>query len=159
MVSELKKVLFSDEEQERLDELRKVQGLKFIVNYYQKDLPTKKFSLIERIVTKRKEYKKYKDAQKNVESAEKEFLSAIKSTNYTQEELYKLYGKKNLIEQAESLQDLGMNLAEVLKILEEKGISPELHSGDLKTENLRKEYKGLEDLVAVHLTNFPPQRF
>lgn len=159
MVSELKKVLFSDEEQERLDELRKVHSLQFLLEHYKEDLPTKKFSLIERIVTKRKEYKKYKNVQKNIESSEKEFLSAQKATNYTQEELDKLCGKKNLIEQAESLQDLGMNLTEALKILEEKGISPELHSGDLKTENLRKEYKGLEDLVAVHLTNFPPQRF
>lgn len=124
------------------------------------------FSFIEKYITKRREYRKFKEQSKklselptlisNTKSALTEEKSKLeKSGVYSN--LKEVCKKIDLIKNAQTLYDIGITPIDAIKLLESNGIQPLLSEADKVTTIHPRDYSSKSSLIGVHKTQYAPK--
>ena len=176
MIEEVKKILIEDLqlEYDKLDkELKEKKGaistLKFelisLEEGTQYPVIKRHFSFIQRLLTKRNEYKNYKaeeekynlDSKKAEEirtklnTLEKE-LKELKLTEKVHNAQLRLYEAKS----AKVIKELGLDVFSAIKLLDSRGIPIVLTEADKVETEVETDYSSKSTLVGVHKTQFAP---
>lgn len=180
MFEEIKKVKLNQIEQKRAQILKqKIEKEKrkrdLIYNLdeleYKKECPInyRRFNLLEKWITRRREYKNYqkevKDRnelpykinriEKELEEEKKKIEKELEELGINQE-LALLNGKLHEIGEAKNLKDLGMKPKEAIEFLKEIGMTPILDESDKVITNNPRNYSSKDALIGVHKTQYPP---
>ena len=146
--------------EEKLEQLKKEQS-----NY---NSLTKNFNFLERTITKRKDYKEYLEQLKKYnELFEKINRTDIELFNEKDNVKNKCLGiEKNLedielqvnkINEARTLNDLGLSLIEAFNFLEKNGVQPVLTEEDKVVYDNPRNYTSKSSLIGVHKTRYIPE--
>lgn len=146
--------------EEKLEQLKKEQS-----NY---NSLTKNFNFLERTITKRKDYKEYLEQLKKYnELFEKINLTDIELFNEKdnvknkclgiEKELDNIELQVNKINEAITLNDLGLSLIEAFNFLEKNGVQPILSEEDKVVYDNPRNYTSKSSLIGVHKTRYIPE--
>lgn len=146
--------------EEKLEQLKKEQS-----NY---NSLTNNFNFLERTITKRKDYKEYLEQLKKYnELFEKINLTDIELFNEKdnvknkclgiEKELDNIELQVNKINEAITLNDLGLSLIEAFNFLEKNGVQPILSEEDKVVYDNPRNYTSKSSLIGVHKTRYIPE--
>ena len=127
------------------------------------------FSFLEKWITKRKDYKKFKAQSKRLSELPK-LISEVKSeleaeTKKVEHEievagvnagLNEIWQKINFIENAKTLYEIGITPIDAIELLESKGIQPVLSESDKFVSSHPRDYSSKSSLIGVHKTKYVP---
>lgn len=126
------------------------------------------FSWFQKHVTQRKQYKNYitnkEICEKNIEDLQMKKEELLEESNKIDAQLERQYELKNeyeKIKDAKTLEELGMDFKDSIEFLKENNMPIVLTKDDQyinKEKDERKDYKGIEDLMLVHKTKYPPEQ-
>lgn len=132
-------------------------------------IPMRRFSFIQKHITKRKEYKDYKEQSEEYEKLKglisKSEIELEEEQKKAEEELKiletetkpkEISSKITLIQEAKTLSELGMSVKEAIKFLETNGVQPILTEEDKNITDNPRDYSSTSSLIAVHKTKYPP---
>lgn len=127
------------------------------------------FSFFEKWITKRYEYKRFKEQSKRVSElpqlisqVESEILQESERVNHELEtsgitkNLREIEQQIDFVEQAKTLYDLGITPTEAIVFLENNGIQPVLSESDKILSSHPKDYSTKSSLIGVHKTKYAP---
>lgn len=140
-----------------IDEIRKIKLAPILEKLKKEDkIKSSIEELSEKIKQVEEEARRKNDGLPNC-SKEKDEIDKLKNELY---ELEKLKEEKSRIENA-SIYDLGMDFQEAVEFLQRHNVEIVLTEEDrtalYNRENQKKDIKGLEDLILVHKTDYPPK--
>ena len=127
------------------------------------------FSFFERWITKRNDYKKFKEQSKRMAKLSK-LISEAKSELDAEEkkvkheletsgisgELSRIVQETELVENAKTLYDMGISPIDAIELLESKGIQPVLSESDKCVSSHPRDYSSKSSLIGVHKTKYSP---
>ena len=127
------------------------------------------FSFLEKWITRRNAYKKFKAQSKRFSELPK-LISKVKSeldeeTQRVEHELEasgvnsklrEIVEKISFIENAKTLYEIGITPTDAIKLLEENGIQPVLSESDKQIVLHPRDYSSKSSLIGVHKTKYPP---
>lgn len=127
------------------------------------------FSFIEKWITRRYEYKKFKAQSKRLSELPK-LISEVKreldearemvkqelETSGISAKLKEIKQKIKLIEDASTLYEMGIAPTDAIELLESKGIQPVLSELDRCVFVHPRDYSSKSSLIGVHKTKYPP---
>lgn len=145
----------------KIDELT-IKGNSFIVPY-------KRFNFIQKYLTRRGEYKKHlKDTETVKEEAyeiDNEILTLRNENEILEKQMndvafneHTLRDSAKKISDSKNVSDFGMSFKEAVEFLKENKQDVILREDDKYVFKNNKEYKGIEDLILVHKTNYIPNQ-
>ena len=146
-------------ESQKLVELRKEDEI-----LKEKELiPIRHFSIFERLLTKRKEYKEYKEQirlkpqySKKRSEILQEIEKQIEKIRKNSEDLEDVNTKIIAVRNARTLQELKVKPEEAVQILEKEGVVPTLTEEDKEITYHNRNYESKGDLVLIHKTKYMP---
>ena len=180
MIEEVKKIIVGRYEEEYQRALKEYDDRRMVIVMLEGDLHTleretmypvvkKHFSLIQKFLTKREEYREYKKEQEEYsqKSQKADDLRTKLSTEKPRLEkeikelkLYeKLQATSEKLEKAKNakvINDLGVDLFEAFSILEENNIPIVLTEADKVETIVERDYSSKSALIGVHKTQFAP---
>jgi hypothetical protein len=127
------------------------------------------FSFLQKWITRRNEYKKFKEQSKRFSELPK-LMSEVNSELDEEKKRVKheleisgIKAKLNeigqeidLVENAETLYDIGFSPVEAIQLLESKGIQPVLSESDKVITSHPRAYSSKSSLIGVHKTKYAP---
>ena len=127
------------------------------------------FSLLEKWITRRSDYKKFKLQSKRFAELPK-LISKLKSELDEEEQrvehelessginskLREIRQKISIIEDARTLYEVGITPTDAIEILEENGIQPVLSESDKCIFSHPRDYSSKSSLIGVHKTKYAP---
>ena len=147
-------------ESRKLTELRK----EYDELTQKENLPVVRFSVFERLLTKRKEYKEYMRQIKEKPRAtarKTQILQELeKESGIIQENSVKLESVQRQImyvSDAKTLSDLQIKPEEAIKMLEERGVEPVLTEQDKEVTMRERKYDSKSSFILVHKTKYMPE--
>ena len=178
MIDEIKQIKIM-EIQKRLSEVetlkRKMEEAEGEIDRLGQSLmPVRRYSWLQRIFTKRKEYRELQESRKIVEqdiATKKEHYKELKDKFYADNQNGNSYGLKRQlseIAEAKTLEELEMNFNTAADFLKQHGMPIVLTPQDryirepvtyyemYNPRGRKREIKGIEDLICVHKTKFAP---
>lgn len=127
------------------------------------------FSFLEKWLTRRSDYKKFKEQSKRFSELPK-LISKVKSELDEEEKrveheleqsgikakLGEIREKMSLIEKAKTLYEIGITPIAAIELLESNGIQPVLSEADKCVFSHPRDYSSKSSLIGVHKTKYPP---
>ena len=127
------------------------------------------FSFLEKWITRRSDYKKFKAQSKRFSELPK-LISKVKSELDEEEEsveheletsgikanLREIRQKMSLIEDARTLYEIGITPTDAIELLESQGIQPVLTETDKCVFSHPRDYSSKSSLIGVHKTKYAP---
>lgn len=179
MIEEVKKIVVKRYKEEYNRVYKEYYDITFMISTLEIDLhkleseimyPVEKkhFSLIQKVLTKRGEYKEYKKegeeqnqkVRKASEIRTKLFVEKTRTEKKIQELEEKLQQLKKIdfseMENAKVIKSLGINLFEAFSILEKNNIPIVLTEADKIVTKVESDYSSKGDVIGVHKTQFAP---
>lgn len=125
-------------------------------------IPFQRFNFLQRHILKRKEYKNYKEQTNKIDLMERtknklrnqKIELEIKEGKSNRE---RLQAEIEEVQNAETLQELGLDFTKAKQILEEKVLPITLEEQDKYIQEQEVEYSKMEDFILVHKTDFEPR--
>lgn len=123
------------------------------------------FSLLEKLITRRKEYKRFKaqsrrfsELPKLISKAESELEEEVKKAEIELEKRGITAKKRELVTivEAKTLSEMGITPIEAMEFLESKGIQPVLSEADKNLTRNPRDYSSKSSLIGVHKGGHAP---
>ena len=127
------------------------------------------FSFLEKWVTRRNDYKKFKEQSKRFYELPK-LISEVRSeideeykkvqheleTSGISTKLWEIGEKMTFIKDAKTLYEMGITPTDAINLLESKGIQPILSESDKNISEHPRDYSSKSSLIGVHKTRYAP---
>lgn len=127
------------------------------------------FSFLEKLVTRRREYKKFKEQSKrfyelptliskveNELAEEKQQVNQELETSGISAKLEEITQSISSLENAQTLWEIGITPIEAMELLENNGLQPVLSESDKNITVHPRDYSSKSSLIGVHKTKYAP---